>query len=263
MPKENPELSGGAVAWNKLSEEKRQKTAEQMANHAGLVYGMDRGIGRVLKAIKNSGVENNTIVIFLSDNGASAEGAGFGPAWASASCTPLAYYKQYLYEGGISTPCLVKWPAQIKKGRRVSAMGHVMDLMATCIDVAGVPYPSEHDGNKMPLLQGKSLMPVFKGSDRSLHDHLCFEYKGKRAVRKGNWKAVFMPDATVTGKGKKRKQSRNSEEITGVWSLFDIDADRTEQTDLSDKHSDVLKDLTGLFDYWLENNYRHYEGAGE
>jgi arylsulfatase len=254
LPVNIPALSGEEPAWSERAEADRRKTALQMANHAGLVHGMDRGIGRVLKAIKDKGIEKNTIVMFLSDNGADASSHGFGSGWASASCTPLSYYKLYLHEGGISTPFLAKWPGRIKSGRSTEAMGHVMDLMATCADVAGVSYPEVYRGKPMPPLQGKSLLPLFMGGNVSQHDHLCFEYKGKWAVRKGKWKAVSLPLAEGKKKHRRQKDVKLSE---GSWKLYDIEVDRAEQTDLSEEHPDVLKDLKALLEYWWKNGYKH------
>jgi len=224
--------------WDALSPEQQRKTAVQMANHAGLVHGLDRGIGRLLAALADEGIEQDTMVVFLSDNGASPEKSGFGPGWASASCTPLRFYKKHVEEGGISTPLLVRWPRRIPRGRRTAAMGHVMDWMATCLDMTGATYPEARAGREMPPLQGRSLLPVFAGQNTSPHDHLCFEYKGQCAVRTEKWKAVG-------GKGGRD------------WQLYDMTTDRAEQNDVSAQHPDILRRLTGLFDYWSRNGFMH------
>ena len=230
-----------AAAWaipGVLPAQQDDSPAGEMANHAGLVHGLDRGIGRLLDALAEEGIEQDTMVVFLSDNGASPERSGFGPGWASASCTPLRFYKKQVHEGGISTPLLVRWPRRIARGRRTAAMGHVMDLMATCLDMTGVTYPEVRAGRQMPPLQGRSLLPVFAGQNTSPHDHLCFEYKGQCAVRTEKWKAVG-------GKGGRD------------WQLYDMTTDRAEQNDVSAQHPDILRRLTGLFDYWSRNGFMH------
>ncbi|HYH56955.1 MAG TPA: arylsulfatase, partial [Anseongella sp.] len=181
--------------------------ARAMAVHAAMIDRMDQGIGRILETLKETGELENTLIIFLSDNGASPEnsmryGPGFdrpgqtrdgqeivypvdkdvlpgpqttfasiGPRWANVSNTPFNYWKMESYEGGVHTPMIAFWPRGIKaeKGSVTSQPGHVMDFMATFIDIAGAQYPGSYKGHQITPLQGKSLKPVFEGRQREGH----------------------------------------------------------------------------------------------
>jgi arylsulfatase len=214
----------------------------RMAVYAAQIDRMDQNIGRVLETLREKRIEDNTLVLFLSDNGGCAEevnrgapGAlpgtpdsftSYGRPWANASNTPFRLYKHWVHEGGISTPLIARWPAVIKRhGTLTPQPGHVIDLMATCLDVAGAQYP----GNVTPL-EGKSLVPVFQGKRRKPHDAIFWEHEGNRAVRQGKWKLVSRhPDA---------------------WELYDLEADRTEMNDLSKRHPGKVNDLRARYDAW-------------
>ena len=117
---------------------------------------------------------------------------GIGPRWASAANTPLRYWKIESYEGGICTPMVAHWPAGLKAapGAVTSDVGHVIDLLPTCLEVAGLPYPDEYAGHRLTPLDGKSLVPTLSGEKRQGHERLFFEHEGGRAVRAGDWKLV-------------------------------------------------------------------------
>lgn len=155
---------------------------------------------------------------------------GIGKAWAHAVNTPFGFFKARTYEGGICTPLIAYWPKGIK-GRNVitNEVGHVIDLMATCIDVAGTRYPEEYKGHTITPLQGLSLLPVLKGGDRNEHEYLFWEHYGRKALRHGKWKIVQADNASS-------------------WQLFDMEKDRTETRDVSDRHPDILTTMVAKWE---------------
>jgi arylsulfatase len=230
-----------ADAWDSLDASKKAETAEEMANHAGLIVQMDRGIGKILKTLDEKGMADNTLVMFLSDNGASPEGRGFGPGWANTSCTPFKKYKLHLHEGGICTPLCARWPKIIPAGKQTDRAGHLVDIMATCVEIAGAQYPSSFKGKSIPPCQGKSLTSAFQGLPDAGHDYICWEYEGKMAVRQGKWKAI--------GKGTSWKE------------LYDLEADRCEANNLAGSNSQKLNELKALYSKWWNNEWIIYEQA--
>ena len=188
-----------APAWEDTPD--KEWEANRMATYAAMVERMDNGIGRILAELKKNKIEQNTLVMFLSDNGACAEvinahfydvpsktrdghsiqagnnssiWAGpenvwqsYGLPWANASDTPFRLYKHYTHEGGISTPYIVCWPAKIQaKGHLTRQIGHITDIMATCLDAASVPYPDSHNGHSILPVEGRGLLPIFQGKER-------------------------------------------------------------------------------------------------
>jgi arylsulfatase len=221
----------------------------RMAVYAAQVERMDAGIGRVMAKLKEQGIERETLVIFCSDNGASAEvvnreGAkgpagtpesfvSAGPPWANVSNTPFRESKKWVHEGGIASPFVAYWPAVIKPGQlNTTDAGHVIDLAATVYDVAGVTYPKARNGQPLTPLEGKSLLPLFTSGRRGEtgHEALYWEHEEHRAVRKGDWKLVA-----------KAKQA---------WELYDLAADRTELTDLAATQAGKVAELKGLWEAW-------------
>ncbi len=154
----------------------------------------------------------------------------YGKPWANASNTPFRRYKHWVHEGGISTPLIVHWPAQIKSRDKLRHQpGHLIDIMATCVDVARAEYPSEYKGNKITPMEGKSLVPAF-GNKPIEREAIYWEHEGNRAVRQGKWKLV----------------SRHP----GGWELYDLEADRTELDNLAQKHPEKLAELKALYESW-------------
>ena len=208
--------------------------AERMAVYAAQISNVDRGVGRMLEVLRKSGADKNTLVLFLSDNGAASNGglapaksgfgfgpgsnnrnwrkdgvavkpgsgpdlmpgphdtfAGYGIAWATTSNTPLRSHKQSAYEGGIRTPLIARWPQVVKKGGTLTGQpGHVFDIMATCLDVAGIDYPAEFQGRHPLPMEGKSLVPIFQGKQRLGHELLAWKCGRGRAIQMENWKLV-------------------------------------------------------------------------
>ena len=201
---------GHAVPWDSLTAEQKQFQPIKMALHAAMIHRMDIEIGRVLDQLKAMGAFDNTVIFFLSDNGASAEQIirgdlhdrtappgsaktylSIGPGWSSAANTPLRLHKSWVHEGGISTPLIVHWPQGIRaRGELRSNPGHLIDLAPTILDLAGGKWPATLDGKPIPPPPGKSLVPAFTKDDSVVHDYLWWYHDGNRAIRIGDWKLV-------------------------------------------------------------------------
>jgi arylsulfatase len=225
----------------------------KMAVYAAMVDRMDQGIGKVLEAVRRAGREENTLVMFLSDNGACAERIHKGPAppgpvdgyhtvdrnWANVSNTPYRKYKSSDWGGGIGGPLVVSWPRAIAKpGSITNEMTHFIDIMPTVCDAAGARHPAETDPRYLGP-DGRSLVPVFRGEAREGHGHLCWTYGRCRAVRAGKWKMV--------GGGKK-------------FELYDMEADRCELNDLAKRHPEKVKELERVWQAWSEDCARSRKG---
>ncbi len=237
-----------APPWEEVKE--KEAADLRMAVYAAQIDRMDQNIGRILKKLDELGAAENTLVLFLADNGACAEQVNRGKAgvppggadsfmsyglpWANASNTPFRLYKHWVHEGGIATPLVARWPARIKQvGGLTPEIGHLIDLMATCCDAAGVEYPKTYQGREITPLEGLSLVPVFEGRRRTPHDAIYWEHTGNRAVRQGKWKLVS------------RHGGGND-----AWELYDMEADRTELTNLAEKEPERTKQMIALYDAW-------------
>src|SRR6185503_12833940 len=202
--------------------------AQRMAVYAAQVDRMDQGIGRIVEKLRDLGKLENTLLLFLSDNGGCSEDitgkdrwqeadipkttedgrpirigndpsivpgpadtfASYGIEWANLSNTPFRLFKSWVHEGGISTPLIAHWPAVIRAPGLVRSVGHLIDLLPTCLDVAGAPYPPTRQGRSTPALEGRSLLPVLRGATAAEDRVLFWEHEGNRAVRDGRWKLV-------------------------------------------------------------------------
>ncbi|MCA9269922.1 MAG: arylsulfatase [Planctomycetales bacterium] len=221
----------------------------RMAVYAAMIDCMDQNIGRILAALDEEKVARDTLVLFLSDNGGCAETPGgndpqqvpgpkefyshVGPGWAHAQNTPFRRFKSWSYEGGISTPLIARWPSVIERGGMTNQVGHLIDFMPTFLEVAGAEYPRSRDGQEILPAEGLSLAPIFHGKQRDGHEWLYWEWSGSRAVRHGDWKLVG-------GRGAKS------------WELYDVAADRTETTNLAEKHPDVVAEMAQRWNDWAE-----------
>jgi arylsulfatase len=227
------ERESDVPAWESLDQAKKEEMDLKMAVYAAQMECMDRGVGKVLDKIRQFNKLDNTLVLFLSDNGACAEGGifgqdfwgnsgppggrdgyhNYGKAWAIAGNTPFRKYKQYTHEGGVLTPFIAHWPAVIKqKGEITHQPGHIIDIMTTFCDIAGATYPEMYKGNKIVPTVGKSLKPVFSGEVREEHTQICWEHLGSVGIRQGNWKLVA---------------ARNE-----PWELYDLSDDQSELNNL-------------------------------
>ncbi|MHC4171929.1 MAG: sulfatase-like hydrolase/transferase [Planctomycetota bacterium] len=159
----------------------------------------------------------------------------YGRPWANASNTPFRLYKHWVHEGGIATPLIAHWPSHMEaRGELCHQPGHLIDIMATCIDVAGAKYPSRYKGHKITLMEGESLLPAF--DNRPIERQaLYWEHEGNRAIRKGKWKLVS--------------------KYPGRWELYDIEADRTELNNLADKHPELVRELAAMYNAWAKRSF--------
>jgi uncharacterized repeat protein (TIGR03806 family) len=279
-------LSEAAVDWASVANKPRE--AACMEVYAAMVDRMDQGIGKIVAELKRTGRFENTLILFLQDNGGCAEDQGRGPVkdrvdgpradhptlpplpaealieatvprqtregypvrqgpnvvpgpadsyvaygrgWANVSNTPFREYKHWVHEGGISTPLVAHWPAGIQaRGEIRKQPGHVIDVMATCLDVSGAAFPVEHGGSKTLPPEGRSLLPAFAG--RAIErDALYWEHEGNRAVREGDWKLVAKgPD--------------------GPWELYDLAADRVESKNLATAQPERVARLQQKWESW-------------
>jgi arylsulfatase len=241
----------GGRAWDSLSDEKKDEMDLRMAVYAAMIDRMDRNIGKLVESLEERGILDNTLILFLADNGGCAEGglwgfqrgdgpigspqsyASYGLCWANASDTPFRRYKKWTHEGGIATPLIAHWPGVIRqRGELCRQVGHVIDLMPTCCEVAGAEYPDRHDGHEIVPVEGRSLVPVFQGRMREPHEALFWEHQGNRAVRHGKWKLVS--------------------EHANEWELYDLDADRTEMHDLAAERPQKVRELKNLYKAWAD-----------
>ena len=159
----------------------------------------------------------------------------YGPPWANVSNTPFRYYKHWVHEGGISTPLIAHWPAGITAaGEWTDEPSHLIDIMATCLDVAGAHYPETFDGNAITPLEGKSLAPLFRGEPPDSHEAIYWEHEGNRAIRMGKWKLV----------------SKWSPPENNRWELYDIDADRSELNDLAEQMPERVAEMSAKWQAW-------------
>jgi len=250
----------------------RDYDAQLMAIHAAMIDCMDQGIGRIINTLKQTGQLDNTLIVFLSDNGASAESApGYGPGfdrpdetrdgrkisyslkkdnkpgselvyssigqrWANVANTPYRLWKAESYEGGVHTPMIAFWPKGItaKKGSFSKQVGHVMDFMTTFTEVAGATYPKTYKGHPIPPTPGVSLVPAFEGKAINGHDELFNEHFQARYARVGDWKLVSTNDHN--------------------WHLFNLAEDRSETKDLKDQYPDKVKHLDSLWKLWANTH---------
>ena len=219
----------------------------RMAVYAAQIDRLDQGIGRVLAKIRELGQEENTLVMFLADNGGCHEEkirgekqtppgpadsfTSYGRPWANASNTPFRMYKHWVHEGGISTPLIAHWPKGIGKPGRIShEPGHLIDILPTCLDVAGASALKERQGVPVLPPEGRSLVPAFANQPIS-REALYWEHEGNAAVRVGDLKLV--------------RAGRN-----GPWELYDLKQDRTELQNLADAQPEKVKALAALWEAW-------------
>ena len=243
--------------WNALEPDAQKTAVRRMQVYAAMVDRMDQNIGRILDKLRELNQLDDTLILFASDNGASAEVVSKGDNipgtgeigtmtrwasqeknWANVSNTPFRYYKNYSHEGGICTPLIAHWPGGIKTpGRFSDFSGHFIDFMPTLMEVADAAYPDTFNGEKVTPVQGVSFLPVLDGSEVSRSAPVFWQWKQGRAVCDGPWKLV-----------------RWSADPEGPWELYDMDADRTETTDLAGQYPEVVQRLSRLYDQWQSGN---------
>jgi arylsulfatase len=277
---QDTELSPASDDWAGVKDKAWEARCKEV--YAAMVETMDAGIGRIVEQLRAAGQLDNTLILFLQDNGACAENTGrtdngkgpgdlkpmgpdqlqprvqppmqtrdgrwvrsgpgvmpgpadtyvaYGRGWANVSNTPFREYKHWTHEGGISTPLVAHWPAGIRRdraGRLEHQPGHLIDIMATCVDLAGATYPAEFAGQAIKPREGVSLRPAFDGERLARTQPLFWEHESNRAVREGDWKLVAKEG--------------------GPWELYNIAADRTESHDLAASEPSRAKDLAAKWD---------------
>jgi len=250
-----------AVSWKKLSEDQKNFQAVKMAIHAAMIDRMDREIGRVLDQIKAMGAFENTVVLFVSDNGASAEqiirgdkhdpsaapGSArsylcLGPGWSSAANAPFRLHKSWVHEGGISSPLIVHWPEGLAaQGELRHDPCHFIDIVPTVLDVAGAGnYSGTWNGEAAPPLPGTSLAPAFAKDGVVAHEFIYFHHMQNRALRIGDWKLV--------AKGK-----------DAPWELYNLKTDRCESENLADQHPEKVRQMSAQWQKY-EDQFRRQAG---
>jgi len=277
-------LSPQAEDWETVTNKAWESRCMEV--YAAMVDRMDQGIGRIIAELKRQNRFDDTLFLFLQDNGGCAEPmgrssnadqirnmvckpmgpddlqkciwppmqtrdgrplrtgpeampgpedtyVGYGRGWANISNTPFREYKHWIHEGGIATPLIVHWPKGVSAAlhnQLVRQPAHLVDVMATCVDVAGAVYPAENGGEKIQLMEGASLRPAFTGKGIERAQPICWEHESNRAIRDGQWKLVAKADQP--------------------WELYDMTADRTEMNNLADRHPDKVKELADRWDAW-------------
>lgn len=270
----HPVVADGAPEWADMSDDERALSARAMEVYAAMVDRMDHNVGRVIDHLSDTGELDDTVVIFLSDNG--AEGAiveampilgdiiaaaiekhcdnsldnlgaansfiWYGPRWAQAATAPSRLHKAFTSQGGIRVTGFVTWPGFARQREIGSAFTTVMDIAPTVLELAGVTHPgTSYRGREVAPMRGRSLLPYLSGTAEAVHETATgtgWELFGRRAVRQGDWKALFLPQPYGPG----------------AWQLYDLSRDPGEIDDLADAHPDKLAELLALWDRYVEEN---------
>jgi arylsulfatase len=253
--------------WDKLTPEEQDQFDHMMAIYAANVSCMDRAVGTLVDALKSMGEFDNTLILMMADNGANAEAGpdgelvaqqfpgpdgklvaqrlggphsavAEGMEWATLSNTPFRYFKNFTYEGGISTPLIAHWPRGIDpslNGTFVREMSHLIDVVPTLLELTGTKYPASYNGHELVPLQGRSFAPSFRSQALHRSGPLFWEYAGNRAVNDGRWKLVA--------------NYRES------WELYDLANDRSEAQDLAASQPDRVQRMAAQWDAWAARSF--------
>ena len=231
--------------WKDVEVAQRKRSLFTMELYAAIMSHLDTSIGKLVTELKKKDLFEHTVIVILSDNGGNAEGKSvfgtfegsnpggwesnifLGQAWAEVSNTPFFLYKHHTHEGGIATPLVVSYPAGIDhkmNGKIVHQPGHVIDIMATLVEMSSATYPKTYKGNDIIPMQGINLYPIWMGEKPVRSEPLFWEHEDNVALRDGRWKIV---------------KERNEPD----WQLYDMEADRTECNDLAQAKPDVLGEM--------------------
>lgn len=250
----------GIPAWDSLDAEKQDEMDLKMAVYAAMVDRVDQNVGKLVAALKAQGIFNETLILFLSDNGACHEGGilgrgefrnverrnrqdanSYGEAWANAGSTPFRLYKSNAHQGGSATPFIAHWPAGIKpRADWVDHPAQVTDVVPTLLELSGAEYPAKMHGNELHAIEGKSLLPAFAGMPIERTSPFFLEHQKNGFVRDGDWKLV--------GKGHIGRDNVDEDQ----WELYNLANDRTELNDLATKESEVRDRLAKAWQEWAE-----------
>ena len=248
-------------AWADVPTEEQDRFDNIMAVYAAVVNHMDKAVGDLVAGLKQRGVLDNTLILFMSDNGGNAESGPngktvgdpsqgksdwfCGESWAFVENTPFRLFKHFNHEGGVASPLIAHWPQGISAKNELRRQpGHLIDVMATCVDVSGAKYPQEFKGHAITPMEGRSLVPAF--ADKPIQrDALYWEHEGNAAIRVGDEKLV--------------RFGRN-----GAWELYDMKTDRTELHDLATAQPDKVAALAAKWETWAERAHvkPYPEGGG-
>ncbi|TWT50812.1 Arylsulfatase [Rubripirellula amarantea] len=249
-----PERPDEIPAWDSLSLEEQTRYDEMMAVYAAMIEEIDTNVGKLIAALKSRQQFENTLIFFMSDNGGNAESGVngrsegdhlgdphsnvfIGQCWAHLNNTPFRKYKHYNHEGGIATPLIAHWPAVVQPRSSpndwITTPTHLIDIMATCVDIGNATYPQTFNGNTVIPAEGQSLMPLLTGKDAFADRPIFWEHEGNAAIRIGDRKLVRL--------GNK-----------GKWELYDLAKDRTEQHDLAAENPDEVADLVKRWRTWAK-----------
>lgn len=239
LPVHQREFGDKRPAWNELSVEQQEQWINDMSTYAAMIEIMDDGIGRIIEAVKEKGIYDNTVFLFMSDNGATNEGGYLGQLMADLSNTPYRSYKQWCFQGGTSSPLIITLGDDIRMKRKERGLihrepCHIIDLFPTCLDMASVKYPSTFKGNKVKL-SGTSLMPVIKNKKLRPRD-LFFEHQTSCAIISDGWKLVRANGKTP-------------------WQLINLAIDPFEEKDLSAQYPGRVKLLEKKWNVWAERQH--------
>ncbi len=243
-------------AWNTLDEQKKVEMDAIMATYAAMIDRVDQNLGKLVENLEDSGEFDNTLIVFLSDNGGEAEsgpfgrfeyenlgqygkgGNKYGRGWATLSNTPFREYKHYAHQGGVQTPLVVSWPDGIDAALNSSIVeqpSYLPDLVETFLELGGASRPAMNGGKPIPAGQGISLLDTLRGSKEPVHTAPFFiEHEGNRIARDGKWKLVSYFDTP--------------------WELYDLDADRSESNDLAGQHPEIVSRLDEAYQNWAHRS---------
>jgi arylsulfatase len=239
------------------------KEVRNMEIYAAMVTRMDANIGRLTAFLKERGQLDNTLILFLSDNGAWASGATYEIEWAETGDTPFRLFKLFTHEGGIRTPFIAHWPARVPAGTlQAKQYAHVKDILPTLLEAAGFDGVME-EGNAAqstdPSLQdsttpslppsGRSFLRALLDPNHAANETLFWERLGNEAVRDGCWKLVRSYN-DIRDYNAKTKRGPGSGERTGQWELYDLDTDPNETHDLAPEHPDKVETLSRQHRGW-------------
>lgn len=246
----------GIPAWETLTDKQKDEQDLRMATYAAMIECVDQNVGKIVASLKQQGVFENTLILFLHDNGGDISGgilgsnkgkgevgtaeslAHYGKCWANVSDVPFQKYKGMVHEGGISTPLIAHWPKGIDaslNGKIAHDPAHLIDLMASFVDITSASYPATFNGHEIIPMEGESLVPVFQGKALERKNPIFFEHVGNRAVRQEKWKLVAI-------KGK-------------PWELYDMEADRTELNNLATEMPEKVEAMVALYRAWAKRAF--------
>ncbi|MFI8378340.1 arylsulfatase [Leeuwenhoekiella sp. NPDC079379] len=243
-------------SWESLSAQEKSDWSLKMEVYAAMVDNLDQNIGKLLNYLGTTGQLDNTIVVFLSDNGAENMDVGkmpftvhrnegpvgtagsmeaYSKNWAQVSNSPLRSYKSSPYEGGTATPFIIRYPGQQGAGKILKGGTHMVDIMPTLLSIANVEYPKSYNGIQTNVLAGESFLPLLQGDDWNREQPICFEWFGDRAIWMGDLKAVSVYPGNK-------------------WELYDLAVDRTESKNIADSQPEMVAKMAALHTEWANAN---------